>query len=84
MRSAIRSGAATLTLVTVLATLVAPGTATPAIARTTPGAAVPLTNLAHLDWLRDSVRPPAQPGHTTYHLSGEPAVGTACESAMCI
>jgi hypothetical protein len=78
MRSLIRPGAATITLVTVLVTLVAPGAATPATATSTPnsGVAAPLTNLAHLDWLRDSVRPPAQPGHTTYRLVGEPAVGT--------
>jgi len=34
-----------------------------------------LTNLAHLDWLRTSVTPPAQPGHTTYRLASEPEVG---------
>jgi len=34
-----------------------------------------LTNLAHLDWLRDSVAPPEQPGHTTYRLAEEPEIG---------
>jgi len=34
-----------------------------------------LTNLAHLDWLGDSVTPPAQAGHATYRLDAEPAVG---------
>jgi hypothetical protein len=28
----------------------------------------PLTNLAHLNWLGDTVTPPAQAGHTTYQL----------------
>lgn len=45
----------------------------------TPAAAAPapttLTNLAHLDFLGDSVSPPAQTGHTTYRLSTEPSVG---------
>jgi hypothetical protein len=35
----------------------------------------PLTNLAHIDWLGDSVSPPAQAGHTTYRLAEEPEVG---------
>ena len=34
-----------------------------------------LTNLAHLDFLGDSVTPPAQAGHTTYRLAEHPAVG---------
>ena len=34
-----------------------------------------LTNLAHLDFLTDTVTPPSQPGHTTYRLDSEPAVG---------
>lgn len=38
-------------------------------------APAPLTNLAHLDFLGDTVTPPAQPGHTTYRLDAEPAVG---------
>jgi hypothetical protein len=47
--------------------------ATPAL----PGSAdpVPLTNLAHLDFLTDAVAPPDQPGHTTYRLAEQPAVG---------
>lgn len=40
-----------------------------------PARPVPLTNLAHLDFLSDSVAPPAQPGHTTYRLDQEPAIG---------
>jgi hypothetical protein len=40
-----------------------------------PARPVPLTNLAHLDFLTDSVVPPAQPGHTTYRLEREPAIG---------
>ena len=78
-----RPGAALLAAVTVLATLLVPGTPAPAAGRlasaaATPAAAnatTPLTNLAHLDWLRDSVSPPAQPQHTTYRLDREPAVG---------
>lgn len=34
-----------------------------------------LTNLAHLDWLGDTVHPPEQAGHTTYHLATEPDLG---------
>jgi len=36
---------------------------------------VRLTNLAHLDFLGDRVTPPAQPGHDTYRLATEPAIG---------
>jgi hypothetical protein len=35
----------------------------------------PLTNLAHLNFLGDTVTPPAQAGHTTYRLDREPSVG---------
>ena len=37
----------------------------------------PLTNLAHLDWLGDSVDPPEEdePLHTTYRLAEEPEIG---------
>ena len=35
----------------------------------------PLTNLAHLDWLGDTVEPPDQAGHTTYRLAEEPRIG---------
>ncbi|MGH9282734.1 MAG: hypothetical protein ACRD0S_07325, partial [Acidimicrobiales bacterium] len=34
-----------------------------------------LTNLAHLDFLGDSVTPPAQAGHDTYRLAEEPSIG---------
>lgn len=34
-----------------------------------------LTNLAHLDWLGDTVDPPDQAGHTTYRLAAEPELG---------
>jgi hypothetical protein len=51
-----------------------PAAASPAVASLT--AAVPLTNLAHLDFLTAKVAPPAQPGHTTYQLgSSHPSVG---------
>ena len=46
--------------------------APPSIAST---ASTTLTNLAHLDFLTDTVMPPSQPGHTTYRLDREPAVG---------
>jgi hypothetical protein len=34
-----------------------------------------LTNLDHLDFLGDTVAPPAQEHHTTYRLPAEPQVG---------
>ncbi|HEY5472421.1 MAG TPA: hypothetical protein VIK32_04430, partial [Candidatus Limnocylindrales bacterium] len=34
----------------------------------------PLTNLAHLDFLGDTVIPPAQTGHTTYRLEQKPSL----------
>jgi hypothetical protein len=42
-----------------------------------PGAAkpTPLTNLAHLNWLGDTVTPPAQANHTTYRLADQPSIG---------
>ena len=51
--------------------------ATPAQADTPAQAGAParLTNLAHLDFLTATVTPPAQPGHTTYRLAAEPAIG---------
>jgi len=35
----------------------------------------PLTNLSQLNYLGVRVRPPAQPGHTTYRLGAEPRIG---------
>ncbi|MEO5854100.1 MAG: hypothetical protein ABIQ15_16450, partial [Nocardioides sp.] len=35
-----------------------------------------LTNLAHLDFLGDTVTPPAQEGHTTYQIEQRPELGT--------
>jgi hypothetical protein len=40
-----------------------------------PTASTTLTNLAHLDFLTDTVTPPPQQGHTTYLLGRRPAVG---------
>src|SRR4029079_15349806 len=37
--------------------------------------AASLSNLAHLDLLRDQVTPPVQAGHTTYHADSEPELG---------
>jgi mannose-6-phosphate isomerase-like protein (cupin superfamily) len=48
-----------------------PATAAPASAAT----AKPLTNLAHLNWLGATVRPPKQARHTTYQLKKHPRVG---------
>ena len=39
------------------------------------GAPGDLTNLAHLDWLRDTVAPAEQEGHTTYRLDEDPEIG---------
>jgi len=58
--------AAVVTAVLVVPAAVAPAAAAPA-AR--------LSNLAHLDFLTEMVTPPAQPGHTTYRLDREPAIG---------
>ncbi|MCW2783343.1 MAG: hypothetical protein JWR35_3792, partial [Marmoricola sp.] len=51
--------------------------AAPAAASTSGSAAgkpAPLTNLAHLDFLMDTVTPAAATGHTTYDLAGEPTI----------
>lgn len=39
------------------------------------GMSTPLTNLSHLDFLRENVIPPAQEGHTTYRLDESPEIG---------
>jgi hypothetical protein len=49
----------------------APLGAAPAAAAT----AAPLTNIAHLNWLGDTVTPPAQANHTTYRLAQQPSIG---------
>ena len=67
-----------LVLLALLAGLLgaAPATAGRSAAAAQPAAAdQPLTNLAHLDWLGDTVTPPAQDGHTTWRLAAEPAIG---------
>ncbi len=40
-----------------------------------PPSSGPLTNLAHLNFLGDSVAPPVQDGHTTFRLTEEPEIG---------
>ncbi len=52
-----------------------PDTRTPAVAAD--DAPPALTNLAHLDWLGDTVDPPDEdePLHTTYRLAEEPEIG---------
>jgi hypothetical protein len=47
----------------------------PLLIATPAEATVRLTNLAHLDFLRDRVTPPAQAGHTTYRLASSPQIG---------
>ena len=58
-------------LMTALA-IVPAGPSSQSLAAHTPPA---LTNLAHLDWLGDTVDPPDQEGHTTYRLEAEPDLG---------
>ena len=58
-------------LMTALA-IVPAGPSSQSLAAHTPPA---LTNLAHLDWLGDTVDPPDQDGHTTYRLASEPDLG---------
>jgi hypothetical protein len=53
-------------------TSIAAGPSTPSRAA---GSAPALTNLAHIDWLGDTVDPPQQVGHTTYRLAAEPELG---------
>jgi YD repeat-containing protein len=51
------------------------GASAPVAAAAGPAAlTAPLTNLAHLDFLGDTVTPPAQDGHTTYRMAEEPAL----------
>jgi hypothetical protein len=45
-----------------------------ASAGTARAASAPLTNLAHLDFLGDTVTPPSQADHTTYRLADEPSL----------
>jgi YD repeat-containing protein len=44
------------------------------IAMPVAAAPAPLTNLAHLDSLGDTVTPPEQAGHTTYRMAEEPSI----------
>jgi len=48
------------------------GGVVPATAGPSATAGTPLTNLAHLDFLRDTVTPPPQGHHTTYRAAGRP------------
>ena len=50
--------------------------ASPATAASAAAAkAEPLTNLAHINWLGATVRPPKQAHHTTYQLAKHPRIG---------
>ncbi|MGC5022480.1 hypothetical protein [Micromonospora sp. DT47] len=65
-----------LALTTPLLTPTPAGAAAPASAPpSTAGLDGPLTNLAHLDFLRQDVTPPDQHGHSTYRLADTPAIG---------
>jgi len=73
MKRRLTAAAAGLLITASIITAPAAAAATaPAQEPTTP---TTLTNLAHLDFLTDTVTPPSQPGHTTYQLSSAPAVG---------
>jgi len=67
--------AAILALSVTFVTYVTMGSAAAGDTGTRPGGAPALTNLAHLDYLGDSVAPPEQAGHSTYRLAEEPSVG---------
>jgi YD repeat-containing protein len=60
---------APLPILVAVALMLTSAPASPAVA-----APAPLTNLAHLDFLGDTVTPPAQIGHTTYRLATEPSL----------
>jgi hypothetical protein len=72
----------TLATITALAAgaavLVGPSSAgaavTPSAGTVAASVAHPLTNLAHLDWLGEQVRPPTQAGHTTYRLAEQSSI----------
>ena len=66
---------ALLAAVLALATAAVGLTGTGASAAGHRAARAPLTNLAHLDFLGDTVTPPQQAGHTTYGLDTDPSVG---------
>ena len=51
------------------------GAGSPAVGATTAATPTRLTNLAHLDFLRTTVRPPQQAGHATYRQDSEPDLG---------
>ncbi len=53
----------------------AASTAVPVAARAAARTSARLTNLAHLDFLGDTVAPPRQAGHTTYDLARKPGIG---------
>jgi hypothetical protein len=57
------------------AAVLAVTSATSVAASAAPARPAPLTNLAHLDFLTDSIVPPTQAGHTTYRLDREPSIG---------
>ena len=61
---------------TVLVGVLAAAVLTPVGGSAQAAGPAPLTNLAHLDFLGDTVTPPRQAGHTTYRLGREPSVGT--------
>jgi len=74
MRSTRSAFAAVLTAIVTVAVLVVP-TGTAAAATSTARAGVRLTNLAHLDFLTDTVAVSPSAAHTTYRLAQEPGIG---------
>jgi hypothetical protein len=75
--AAVTPTAVTPTAVTptaVTPTAVTPTAVTPAVSTGAADVGQPLTNLAHLNWLGEQVRPPVQAGHTTYRIDQEPSI----------
>jgi len=72
-------GLAVATMLPALVAIPAAGVAQPvtaqAVAIDVSTTTAPLTNLAHLDFLGDTVSPPEQAGHTTYRLADAPELG---------
>jgi hypothetical protein len=67
----VRRTLAALAGLAVALAVVPAGASTTAVAADSPA----LTNLAHIDWLGDTVDPPDQANHTTYRLAAEPEIG---------
>lgn len=73
-RTLLAAAASLLTAAALISTPTVSLAGTPT-SRASAATATPLTNLAHLDYLTDTVTPPPQVGHTTYRLTEQPAIG---------